>query len=141
MIDIEIALDELKSIVNRNIHDYLIPDQQGNTIRIGFMIIRYSKSAGYLVFDSKKQTQVANTYSKYAALAFCKRYMLGKDTRKVLLLDKRIEKNETDIMFFQNTIDKSQSDIRKSIATDRKVNCEVLSDTAKRQLEFLLFDK
>lgn len=141
MIDIEVALEELKSIINRNVQDYLIPDQQGSTIRIGYMIIRYSKAAGYLVFDSKKQTQVANTFSKYAALAFCKRYIMGKDTRKILVLDKRIEKNETDIVFFQNTIDNTQSDTKKIIASDRKVNCEVLSDTAKQQLEFLLFDK
>lgn len=141
MIDIEIALEELKSIVNRNIHDYLIPEQQGNTIRIGYMVIRYSKNAGYLIFDSHKQTQVSNTYSKYAALAFSKNYMLGNDTRKVMMLDKQIEKNEIDIMFFQNTIDTSQSDTRKSIANDRKVNCELIADAAKQQLEFLLFDK
>jgi hypothetical protein len=141
MIDIEVALEELKLIVNRNIYDYLIPEQQGNTIRIGYMIIRYSKSSGYLIFDSRKQTQVANTYSKYAALAFSKSYMLGTDTYKVLMLDKKIEKNETDIIFFQNTIDNSQDDIRKSIANDRKVNCEVMADSAKQQLEILLFDK
>lgn len=141
MIDITVALEELKSIVNQNINDYLIPEQQGNTVRIGFMIIRQSKNVGYLIFDSRKQTQVANTYSKYAALAFAKSYMLGKDTKKILFLDKQIEKNETDIIFFQNTIEHTDNNIRKSIAVDRKTNCELIADSAKQQLEFLLFDK
>jgi len=141
MIDIEVALEDLKAIINRNIHDYIVPEQRGTTIRVGYMIIRRSSTAGYLIFDTRKQTQVSNTYSKYAALAFSKNYMLGNDTRKVMLLDKQIEKNETDIVFFQNTIDTSSNDIRKSIASDRKVNCELLADDAKQQLEFLLFDK
>ncbi len=141
MIDITVALEELKSIVNQNINEYLIPEQMGNTIRVGYMVIRQSKNVGYLVFDSRKQMQVANTYSKYAALAFAKSYMLGKDTKKILFLDKQIEKNETDIIFFQNTIETSNSDIRKSIAVDRKTNCELIADSAKQQLEFFLFDK
>ena len=67
--------------------------------------------------------------------------MLGKDTKKILFLDKQIEKNETDIIFFQNTIEHTDNNIRKSIAVDRKTNCELIADSAKQQLEFLLFDK
>lgn len=141
MIDIELALEELRSIINRNINDYVIPEQQGNTIRIGYIIIRCSKNAGYLIFDSKKQMQLANTYSKYAAMAFAKAYMLGKDTGKILSLDKRIEKNETDIIFYDYTIENTNNDIKKSIAVDRKTNCEIIAEDAKQQLEFLLFDK
>lgn len=141
MIDIELALEELRSIINRNIHDYVIPEQQGNTIRLGYIIIRYSKSAGYLVFDSRKQMQLANTYSKYAALAYAKAYMLGKDVTRIISLDKKIEKNETDIMFYEHTIENAASDIRKTIAVDRKTNCELIAEDAKQQLEFLLFDK
>ncbi len=141
MIDIEVALEELKSIINRNIHDYVIPEQRGNTIRIGYIVIRYSKTAGYLIFDSKKQMQLANTYSKYAALAFAKAYMLGKDTNKIINLDKKIEKNETDVIFYEHTIENTKNDIKKSIAVDLKNNCEIIAEDAKQQLEFLLFDK
>lgn len=75
MIDIKDALDDLRNIINRNIHEYIIPEQHDNVIKLGYMVIRYSKQAGYLIFDTRKQEQVANTYSKYAALAFAKKYM------------------------------------------------------------------
>lgn len=141
MIDIEVALEELKLIVNRNIHDYIIPEQQGNVIRVGYMVIRYSAAVGYLVFDTKKQQQVAKYYSKYAALAFAKNYMLGKDTAPISFLDSSIEKNETDIIFYQNTIAVTTNENRKSIAKDRMYNCEIIAESAKQRLEFLLFDK
>lgn len=141
MIDIEVALEELKRIVSRNIHDYVIPEQQGNVIRVGYIVIRYSSSVGYLVFDTKKQQQVAKYYSKYAALAFSKNYMLGKDVSAISFLDMSIEKNENDIIFYQNTIEKTSNENRKYIAKDRMYNCEIIAETAKQRLEFLLFDK
>ena len=141
MIDIEVALEELKLIVNRNIHEYVIPEQQGNVIRVGHIVIRYSTNVGYLVFDTKKQQQVAKYYSKYAALAFSKNYMLGKDTSPISFLDMSIEKNENDIIFYQNTIETTTNENRKYIAKDRMYNCEILAESAKQRLEFLLFDK
>jgi hypothetical protein len=141
MIDIEVALNELKLIVSKNIHDHIIPEQQGNVIRVGYIVIRYSDSIGFLVFDTRKQTQVAKYYSKYAALAFSKNYMLGKDTDAISFLDKAIEKNENDIIFFQHTIENTSNENRKSIAIDRMTNCEIIAESAKQRLEFLLFDK
>jgi hypothetical protein len=141
MIDIEVALEELKLIVNRNIHDYIIPEQQGNVIRVGYMIIRYSANVGYLIFDTKKQQQVAKYYSKYAALAFSKNYMLGKDVSAISFLDTSIEKNENDIIFYKHTIEKTDNENRKCIAKDRMHNCEIIAESAKQRLESLLFDK
>lgn len=141
MIDIEVALEELKRIVNKNIYDYIIPEQQGSVIRVGHMIIRYSANVGYLVFDTKKQTQVAKYYSKYAALAFSKNYMLGKDTRPIAMLDTSIEKNENDMIFYQHTIETTTNENRKYVAKDRMNNCEIIADSAKQRLESLLFDK
>ena len=141
MIDLNVAVEELRNIIDRNIQDYVIPEQSGNTIKLGYIIIRKSRSAGYLVFDSRKQSQIANTYSKSAAMAFAKNYMNSRDNRTVLNLDRCLEKNEIDAIFFQHTIETTRNETRRAIASDRLKNCELAIENARQQLESLLLDK
>ena len=141
MIDLTVAVEELKTIIDSNIHDYVLPEKDGGTIKLGHTIIRKSRTAGYLVFDARKQQQIANIYSKHAALVYAKNYINNRDNRAVLDLDRCLEKNEMDVIFFQHTIETTRNEIRRAIATDRLKNCELVIDNTKQKLESLLLDK
>jgi hypothetical protein len=141
MIDLQVAVEELKGIIDRNIYDYVIPDRSGNTIKIGHTVIRKSRAAGYLIFDTRKQTQVGNTYSKPAAMVFAKNYLNNQDTARIMDLDRCLEKNEMDAVFYQHTIETTSSESRRAVAADRLENCELLIDDARLRLESLLLDK
>ena len=117
-----------------------IPYKKGNSIRIGHYIIRKNKT-GYLVYDCVDNKKVDHFWSKSAALAYVKLDLDGKKLHtEIKRLDKTLEKNQIDAMFYKNTIKKASEEIRKSSARVRLDIAEENAYNAKYRLIGLIFD-
>ena len=118
MID-ERTLQQLEDIVTNSKYLAKIPYQKGNSIRIGKYVIRKNKS-GYLIYDCKTHEQKKSTWSKSAALALVKGWEESKTNEvEITRLDKIVEKNELDAMFYKNTVNKSSEASRVLSAQTR----------------------
>ena len=95
------------------------PYEKGNSIRIGHIVIRKCKR-GYLIYDCKENKRVAETYSKTAAVAYARCIIKDKDYfKKIIELDHSIAKHHTDSLFYKNTIEKTDSDVKRETAEFR----------------------
>ena len=118
MID-ERILQQLEDIVSNSKYLAKIPYQKGNSIRIGKYVIRKNKS-GYLIYDCKTHEQKTSTWSKSAALALVKGWEESKTNEvEITRLDKIVEKNELDAMFYKNTVNNSSEASRVLSAQTR----------------------
>ena len=108
------ALEQLESLLDDPYYMGKIPYKKGNSIRIGHYIIRKNKT-GYLIYDCVDNRKVDHFWSKSAALAYVKLDLDGKKLHtEIKRLDKTLEKNQIDAMFYKNTIKKATEEIRKS---------------------------
>jgi len=111
----KVLINELKALIEQGLEDVPFPYVKGNSVRIGNMIIRTSKSGNY-VYDMKHKEQIAHTFSKTAAVAIAKNKSIGQDVVKdVMLIDYDIEKNYNDALFFAHSSKKAQDDLRKDV--------------------------
>lgn len=131
-------LKDLQEIIEDNLDPSMFPYQKGNSIRIARFVIRQSR-AGYLVYDIESNKQVAKTFCKTAAIAFAKNLHKGRDTRRVLDLDKTIEKHYNDCVFYKNTIRKTKDEMRKEITTVRYEIAKTITSDAKKRLDSFIF--
>lgn len=136
----ENALEQLESLLDDPYYMGKIPYKKGNSIRIGHYIIRKNKT-GYLVYDCVDNKKVDHFWSKSAALAYVKLDLDGKKLHtEIKRLDKTLEKNQIDAMFYKNTIKKASEEIRKSSAKVRLDIAEENAFNAKYRLIGLIFD-
>lgn len=136
----ENALEQLESLLDDPYYMGKIPYKKGNSIRIGHYIIRKNKT-GYLVYDCVDNKKVDHFWSKSAALAYVKLDLDGKKLHtEIKKLDKTLEKNQIDAMFYRNTIKKASEEIRKSSARVRLDIAEENAYNAKYRLIGLIFD-
>jgi len=134
------ALEQLESLLDDPYYMGKIPYKKGNSIRIGHYIIRKNKT-GYLVYDCVDNKKVDHFWSKSAALAYVKLDLDGKKLHtEIKRLDKTLEKNQIDAMFYKNTIKKASEEIRKSSAKVRLDIAEENAYNAKYRLIGLIFD-
>ena len=134
------ALEQLESLLDDPYYMGKIPYKKGNSIRIGHYIIRKNKT-GYLVYDCVDNKKVDHFWSKSAALAYVKLDVDGKKLHtEIKKLDKTLEKNQIDAMFYRNTIKKASEEIRKSSARVRLDIAEENAYNAKYRLIGLIFD-
>ena len=134
------ALEQLESLLDDPYYMGKIPYKKGNSIRIGHYIIRKNKT-GYLVYDCVDNRKVDHFWSKSAALAYVKLDLDGKKLHtEIKRLDKTLEKNQIDAMFYKNTIKKASEEIRKSSAKVRLHIAEENAYNAKYRLIGLIFD-
>ena len=134
------ALEQLESLLDDPYYMGKIPYKKGNSIRIGHYIIRKNKT-GYLVYDCVDNRKVDHFWSKSAALAYVKLDLDGKKLHtEIKRLDKTLEKNQIDAMFYKNTIKKASEEIRKSSAKVRLDIAEENAYNAKYRLIGLIFD-
>ena len=134
------ALEQLESLLDDPYYMGKIPYKKGNSIRIGHYIIRKNKT-GYLVYDCVDNRKVDHFWSKSAALAYVKLDLDGKKLHtEIKRLDKTLEKNQIDAMFYKNTIKKASEEIRKSSARVRLDIAEENAYNAKYRLIGLIFD-
>ena len=134
------ALEQLESLLDDPYYMGKIPYKKGNSIRVGHYIIRKNKT-GYLVYDCVDNRKVDHFWSKSAALAYVKMDLDGKKLHtEIKKLDKTLEKNQIDAMFYRNTIKKASEEIRKSSARVRLDIAEENAYNAKYRLIGLIFD-
>jgi hypothetical protein len=135
----ESLVKDLENLINENLKNVSLPYVKGNSIRIRHMIIRESKK-GFLVYDSYQNRQIARTYSKIAAVALAKTCAEGYEySHTILELDKIIEKNFVDSIFYKNTINKTNNDLRRYAAEDRYDIARERVDAARKELDKFIF--
>ena len=131
-------LEELQDIIEANLDATMFPYQKGNSVRIGKFIIRESKT-GYLIYDIEHNKQIAKTFCKTAAVALTKNMHKGRDTKRVLDLDKVIEKHYNDCIFYKHTIRKTKDELKKEITSHRYEISKAVTYDAKRRLDSFIF--
>ncbi len=130
---------QLRTIIEKGIKDNPLPIKKGNSIRIGKVVIRQSRS-GYLIFDVKDKTQIDMMESLRGAIAASKLYMVDKDYRHVKILDKQYNKHYMDTVFFKNTLKNTVDEQKKDITETRLEIAEIAAQDAASNLERIIFD-
>ena len=132
-------LKELQHLIDEKLDPSLFPYQKGNSIRIGKIVVRDSKK-GFLIYDCQENRQVAITFSKTAALALAKSLSKGTNiTSTVMDLDKTIQKNFMDALFFTNTIKTTKDDFKKDVSITRLEIAKARTAHAKSALDSIIF--
>ena len=112
-------IHELEAIINKGFEDYPFPYVKGNSIRIGKIVIRSSRH-GYLVYDTECNKQVVQTFSKSSAIAIAKNLAQNKNiTDRVMDIDKTLEKNYNDALYYQNSYNKTKDELKKDVLETR----------------------
>lgn len=133
-------VEELEQIIEQGLESMPLPYKKGNSIRIGHMIVRYSKKAGYLVYDAKESKQLAKTFCKATALAIAKHMAVGRDIRKSLLeLDQLVQKHYNDAVFYKHVIAKTDSEFVKETRSTRLQDAIYRTEMAKHKIDRYIF--
>jgi len=103
----KIVIDQLAAFLQQDIVKNL-PITNKDNILIGKYKVEYN-SNGYFVIDLKKNILIAETFTKSAALALIKALRKNDTFKHILDLDKIIEKNTIDSLFYKNTIKKTKN--------------------------------
>jgi len=112
MTDIKLVRQKLQELLARDIDPVYFPVKKGNKINIGSFSIA-ATSDGYSIKSYKTNRVVAITYSKSAAVAIAKNLSKNKDIiEKVLELDKIIEKNTIDCVFYKHIMKVTKNSIQ-----------------------------
>jgi hypothetical protein len=134
-------VEALEELINSKIENYSIPHVKGNSIRIKHLVVRRSKKAGWLIYDTKSNTQVAKMFCKTSALALAKVLAdnLTSNHKTVLHLDKVIEKHYNDCLFYRHTMKKANyADVRFFNAQNRFDISIDITRSAQRELEKII---
>ena len=132
-------LKDLQHLIEANLDASLFPYQKGNSIRIGKIVVRDSKK-GFLIYDCQENKQVAITFSKTAALALAKSLSKGTNNMSTVMdLDKTIQKNYMDALFFTNTIKTSKDEFKKDVVLTRLEIAKARTAIAKSALDSIIF--
>ena len=135
------SISELKALIEQGLENIPFPYVKGNSVRIGNMVVRTSKT-GNFVFDMKCKKQVAHTFSKTAAIAIAKNCAHGKKyiIEDVLRIDHEIEKNYNDAVFFQHSYKKSDDELRKEVLECRLDIATTKIDKGRSRLEDYIYN-
>ena len=138
MIDVKV-LKDLQKLIEENIDPSMFPYCKGNSIRIGGFTIRKSKK-GYIIYDLKTQSKICCTFCKTAAVAIAKNLAKGRNVKmQAEDLDKVIEKNFNDALFFAHTMRITKDPIKRDVVETRLDIARSRTETAKRSLDSLIF--
>jgi hypothetical protein len=107
-------IEELDSIMEAGLTRVNIPYAKGKSVRIKNTVIRQTKQ-GFLVFDVKTHTRIAETFSKRGAIAFAKARAKGYSNvcDEILVLDQALSKHYMDSLFHKHGIEQSKDEQRK----------------------------
>lgn len=132
---------ELDEIITIGLFRTPLPVVKGNSVRIGSIVIRKSKTHGYIVLDCLENKQLCHTYSKKSAIAVAQRALKRESFHDILSLDKIYEKHHIDSIFYNYTIEKTDSDARKYANLARlEVSLSELN-AIERRLENIIFNQ
>lgn len=131
---------QLETIITYGVKDNPLPYKKGNSIRIGKLVIRESKTQGYIIFDCENNKQVDVVSSLRGALAMSILYMKDRDYKTVKVLDQKYFKHYNDAVFYKETIKKTSSESRKMLLEDRLDIAQCTIDSVSKSLEDIIFD-
>ena len=131
---------ELEALINKNLDGVYFPYQKGNSIRIGHLVVRENKKGFYMVYDVTKNTQVTKTFCKSSAVAIAKKLAQGHDViNKVLDIDKVIQKNYNDAVFFKHTMKVTKDSFKREVIATRYDIAKSKTEHARCQLDYFIF--
>ena len=96
-------IGELENLISDGLKKHPLPLVKGNSIRIANVVIRYSKSKGFLLFDCKKQIPLGTLNHKASAIGFALKYVKNNGYSKIFDLDDKLLKHHNDCMFYEHT--------------------------------------
>jgi hypothetical protein len=133
-------VEALEELINSKIENYSIPHVKGNSIRIKHLVVRHSNKAGWLIYDTKENMQVARMFCKTSAIALAKVLAENKTTKKkVLDLDKVIEKHYNDCVFYKHTMRKAKTDDVRYLNAQNRFDISIdITRSAKEELERII---
>lgn len=130
---------ELENLINNKIDTSYFPYVKGKSIRIGHVIVRET-SFGFLVFDTKNNKEIDKMFCKTSAVALAKTVASGKEYKKdIVQLDKVIEKNYNDAIFYKYTMRVTKDDIKYNVAETRYDIAASKTKYAKEQLDKYIY--
>ena len=131
---------ELKKLIEENLDPSMFPYAKGNSIRIGSLVIRENKK-GFHIHDLKTKDHIATTFSKTAAVAIAKNLAKGHNIiANAIDLDKVIEKNFSDALFYSHTLRTTKDEMKKEVTETRLDIAKIRTEDAKRHLDCMIFN-
>ena len=131
---------ELESLLSIELDSTLFPYQKGKSIRIGHLVVRESRH-GFKIYDCVENKMIAQTFSKSSAVALARTLAKGKDYQKdILMIDKIINKNYNDCIFYKHTIANTSDRIKKDVVKTRYEDAKARTHVARQRLDKYIFD-
>lgn len=119
-----------------------IPFAHKDKVHIKHTLVQPSKQ-GYVVFDTTQKKKIAETFSKTAAIAAA-RANNDRSTerfRKIVEMDKALQKNYMDAIFFRHTIGRTKDYFKRDYT---QIRLDIAIDKVyylKSALEKFVYDK
>jgi hypothetical protein len=132
---------ELEALINRNLDTSYFPYVKGKSIRIGHIIVRETRF-GFLVFDTKNNKEVDKMFCKTSAVALAKQETSGSLSNPIEYirkLDKEIEKNYNDAIFYKHTMRVTKDDTKFFVAQTRYDIAASKTRYAKEELDKYIY--
>jgi hypothetical protein len=134
------AINDLEKIVDFEINEFNLPVVKGGVVRIGKVIIRPSKSLGYLVVDTETNKTIEVAYTKRGAVAIAQAYLKNVSYHSLRYQDRIIEKNTNDSVFYTASMQGSVADFKKHILASRLEIATQKIEIAKQHLDRFIFE-
>jgi hypothetical protein len=132
---IESVISDLQQIIDQNLTQYAIPYRRGNTIRIENVVIRASKKHGYVVFDTRTNKPITNTFSKTGAVAVAQAFLKNQSYATLKEYDTTLEKHFNDAYFYSHILDGNSDESRKDAIQIRLAESKHQIDHTKELLD------
>jgi hypothetical protein len=131
---------QLEAIIYNGIKKTPLPFKKGNSIRIGKIVIRESKTQGYIIFDCENGLQIDVASSLRGAIAMSKLYLMNQDITKIKYLDRKYSKYYNDSIFYKASLKNASNESRKIVIEDRLDIAEDEMYSISQSLESIIFD-
>lgn len=132
---------ELEALINRNLDTSYFPYVKGKSIRIGHIIVRETRF-GFLVFNTRTNKEVDKMFCKTSAVALAKLEASGNLSNPIECikkLDKEIEKNYNDAVFYKHTMRVTKDDTKFFVAQTRYDIAAAKTKYAKEELDKYIY--
>lgn len=134
-------ISQLNQLMTKSIKKYHMPYVDGRFVIIGNY--RIKKHAGtYEVREAKSRDLLYATYSLDAAIAIAKRLNSSNNSsvEPILELDRSIEKNLNDSLFFKRTLKTSKNSVTREVAETRyEIATERVNIAKDKLYKFIVF--
>ena len=119
---------QLEEIIDRGTRKNPLPIKKGNSIRIGKVIIRYSRHKGYIIFDSENSRQIHLAHSNE-----------DKDFYCIKNADEVYAKHDNDCIVYESMMEKATTPLKKDLFEIRLGVSEEKREKARIELEGIIF--